>query len=110
MGRLQINCINSSAVIFSFQSVFEVRQSDFRLSSRGSELYPRGSGGVKSLGGHWIAGSPGPVPRPACALGNQLPVSWSIEFCAGFGSRHEGNRLGGTGICLGSPEHIEETG
>lgn len=26
-GRLQINCINSSAVIFSFQSVFEVRDS-----------------------------------------------------------------------------------
>lgn len=26
-GRLQINCINSLAVIFSFQSVFEVRDS-----------------------------------------------------------------------------------
>lgn len=67
--------------------------------------------GGRDLGGHWIADNPGPVPRPACALGNQLPGSWSTEFCAGFGSRYEGNRLrGGTGLCLRSPGYIEETG
>lgn len=55
---------------------------------------------MKTLRGHWIAGSPGLVPRPARVLGIQLPGSWSTVLCSGFGSRHGGKRSGGTATGL----------